>query len=335
MSIEPYLESIVSGAAAPPPLSRAQAAAQLGELLDGRLDPLRTGALLTAWRLAAETPEALAGFVDAAEPRCLGVHATRPVAVLPSLHGAGAVPMLTPLLALWLAREGVPVLVHGPRSAACGPTCGEVLHDLGVSPADTADDVAARWARREPAFVSTETLCPPLVHLLEPCLALGWRSPAHHVARLLAPVRGAPALRVLAHGRAGTGRLLAGWTALVGAHTMLLPGTDGEPVAHPRRQPRIDVWLAGRARPELGAAAAAGSPAAWPVLPRGTDAAATAVWVQEVLSGERPVPAPLLCQIQLVLAALSALAALSTVSAPPGPAPGAPAASVTAAHSCL
>lgn len=319
MGIVRFLESIGSGAFAAPMLTRAAARSQLDELLKGRTDSLRTGALLAAWRLGAESPEALAGFSDALAPWTLEIRSTRPIAVLPSLHGADTAPMLTPLLALWLAREGHAVLVHGPRSAACGPTCGEVLHDLGVAPAASADDVAARWARREPAFMATETLCPALRHLLEPCAALGWRGPAHQVARLLAPTRGAAVLRVLPYRRPSTGPLLARWAVLTGAHAMLLPGADGEPVADPRHQPRIDVLVAGQYRPDLGAQAAAGIPAEWPVLPRGGGAAATALWVQEVLSGERPLPAPLRRQSRLVGAALAALAAPAPGGRAPGP----------------
>ena len=46
--------------------------------------------------------------------RCTAAgHATSPLVVLPSYNGARKLPVLTPLLALLLAREGLPVLVHG------------------------------------------------------------------------------------------------------------------------------------------------------------------------------------------------------------------------------
>ena len=46
-----------------------------------------------------------------------------------------------------------------------------------------------------------------------------------------------------------------------------------------------------------------------PLLPRATDAASTAVYVQEVLSGMRPAPAPLTRQAALISAAWTALQA--------------------------
>jgi hypothetical protein len=88
---------------------------------------------------------------------------------------------------------------------------------------------------------------------------------------------------------------------------MLLRGTEGEPVADPRRQPRIDTWMAGLMRPELSSAAQEGVLSEMPLLPRATDAASTAVYVQEILSGMRPAPGPLTRQAGLIIAAVTAL----------------------------
>jgi hypothetical protein len=49
-----------------------------------------------------------------------------------------------------------------------------------------------------------------------------------------------------------------------------------------------------------------------PLLPRATDAASTAVYVQEVLSGMRPAPTPLARQAGLIVAAAAALQARHT-----------------------
>jgi anthranilate phosphoribosyltransferase len=88
---------------------------------------------------------------------------------------------------------------------------------------------------------------------------------------------------------------------------MLLRGTEGEPVADPRRQPRIDTWLAGSLRTDLSAPAQDGVLSELPLLPRSTDAASTAVYVQEVLSGMQPAPQPLARQVALITAAVAAL----------------------------
>ena len=43
-----------------------------------------------------------------------------------------------------------------------------------------------------------------------------------------------------------------------------------------------------------------------PVLPRATDAATTAVYIQSVVSGEKPAPAPLMQQVDCIRRALAA-----------------------------
>ena len=58
-------------------------------------------------RIKGETPEEMAGFLDATYARLNRVPAgDSPLVVLPSYNGARKLPVLTPLLALLLAREG-------------------------------------------------------------------------------------------------------------------------------------------------------------------------------------------------------------------------------------
>ena len=100
---------------------------------------------------------------------------------------------------------------------------------------------------------------------------------------------------------------MTAWAESDATDAMLLPSTEGEPVADPRRQPRIDTWLAGRWRADLSTAAQTGPLAELPLLPSGTGAATTALYVQEVISGMRPVPPPLARQAAMIVAAVSAL----------------------------
>ncbi|MDP3615321.1 MAG: DNA-binding protein YbiB, partial [Rubrivivax sp.] len=72
-------------------------------------------------------------------------------------------------------------------------------------------------------------------------------------------------------------------------------------------QPRVDTSLAGKLHPELSLAAQEGVLTELPLLPRETDAASTAVYVQEVLSGMRPVPPPLAHQASQIIASVKLL----------------------------
>ena len=114
--------------------------------------------------------------------------ATAPLVVLPSYNGARKLPVLTPLLALLLAREGLPVLVHGTRhriDAACWPS--NVLAALGRAAADRRPPPSPT-ARS--AFAPTELLHPGLKRLLDVRRVVGLRNPGHSVVKLMQPSAG-------------------------------------------------------------------------------------------------------------------------------------------------
>jgi anthranilate phosphoribosyltransferase len=308
MSISAYLKDIARGAAGARSLDVDSARELMRRVLAREATPAQLGAFVIAMRMKGESLSEITGFLQAVHEVCLAVPSDRPLVVLPSYNGSRRLPNLTPLLALWLAREGHRVLVHGPEHDASRVTSAEILHDLGLPAAQGLADIQQAWARREPAFVPTRLLCPPLQVLLDLRQQLGLRGPGHTVAKMINPVHGAPALRVVNHTHPEFGALMSQWAEASGTDALLLRGTEGEPVADPRRHPKLDMWLAGRQRPELSAPAHEGVLAELPWLPRQTDAASTAVYVQEVLSGMRPMPQPLARQAALLGAALGELA---------------------------
>jgi hypothetical protein len=83
-------------------------------------------------------------------------------------------------------------------------------------------------------------------------------------------------------------------------------GTEGEPVADPRRLPKLDVFVHGVQRADLSLSAQEGVLTELPVLPRTIDAATTAVYIQSVISGEKPAPAPLSQQAECIRRSLEA-----------------------------
>jgi anthranilate phosphoribosyltransferase len=260
-----------------------------------------------AMRMKGETVDELTGFLDAVQERCLPIPSKQAVVLIPSYNGSRKLPNLTPLLALWLAREGIPVLVHGPVMEPGRICSAAILQNLGLAPILNTQDIARAWSRREPAFVPTGVICPSLQTLLDLRRLIGLRGPGHTVAKMLNPIVGAPVLRLVNHTHPEFGALMSSWAQRAAVDVMLLRGTEGEPVADPRRQPRIDTWLGGLLRPEFSAAAHEGVLTELPLLPRENDAAGTAVYVQEVLSGMRPAPTPLTRQASLISTAWTAL----------------------------
>jgi hypothetical protein len=101
---------------------------------------------------------------------------------------------------------------------------------------------------------------------------------------------------------------------------MLMRGTEGEPAADARRLQKLDVFIAGRLRPELSVPAQEGVLTGAPVLPPGNDASTTASTIQASVSGAIPAPAPLATQTACLLRALATIEASAAQAPEPAPA---------------
>ena len=306
MSIAKYIKEIGRGKEGARALDQAQAYDLMSQVLDARVTDLEIGAFAIAMRIKGESVAELAGFLEATHERCIAIRSSAPTVLLASYNGARKLPNLTALLALLLAQEGVQVLVHGPAHDPNRVTTFDVFHDLGLPCARDALDIEHAWARREPVFITTDVLCPPLARLLEVRRVIGLRNPGHTVAKLLAPLRSGPMLRVVNHTHPEYAAVLADYIGASHAHAVLMRGTEGEPAADPRRLPRLDVFIGGELRADLSRPAQAGVLTGLPVLPRSIDAPTTAVYIQSVVSGETPAPAPLAQQVDCLVRALAA-----------------------------
>src|SRR3954470_7717170 len=164
MGISQYIKEIGRGKQGARPLDRAQAADLFGQVLDGTVTDLEIGAFCLAMRIKGETPTEMAGFLDATAQRLGSLPASnRPVVVLPSYNGARKLPVLTPLLALLLAREGLPVLLHGTATEATRVLASNVLAALDIPALPAIKTIA----NGEVAFAPTELLNPGLKRLLD------------------------------------------------------------------------------------------------------------------------------------------------------------------------
>jgi anthranilate phosphoribosyltransferase len=300
MGISQYIKEIGRGKDGARALTREQAADLFGQVLDGAVTDLEVGGFCLAMRIKGETPDEMAGFLNATHARLSKVPANaRPIVVLPSYNGARKLPVLTPLLALLLAREGLPVLVHGTPTEAKRIFASEVLAALGIKPMVSVDPVAPG----EVVFAPTEVLCPGLKRLLDVRRVVGLRNPAHSLVKLMNPVDG-PSLIVSSYTHPEYAASMAATFELIGANALLLRGTEGEPVVDPRRTPQMEAFRHGqRMRVQE---AQGGSLASLPELPKGIDATSTAAYIQSVLAGRLAVPPPIAQQVEHILLATSA-----------------------------
>jgi anthranilate phosphoribosyltransferase len=294
-----FIKEIGRGVKGARSMSREDACALYGAMLDGRVSDLELGAILLAMRIKGESVEEIAGFMDAAE----GSFAPLPVppgpyapVLIPSYNGARKLANLTPLLALLLAREGVPVLIHGVRQDPGRVTTAEILAEMGIAPIASTADMLDAFADRKPCFMPIDTLAPRLAHQLSLRRILGVRNSTHTLVKILQPFEG-PALRLVSYTHPEYLTMLTEYfrTAAPAARgdAFLMRGTEGETVANANRAQQIDWFQAGAQTllAERDAPADALAPA-----PEGRDAPATADWILRALRGEQPVPPPIAAQ---------------------------------------
>jgi anthranilate phosphoribosyltransferase len=301
MSISQYIKVIGRGKQGARALTREQASDLFGQVLDRTVTDLEVGGFCLAMRIKGETPEEMAGFLDATYQRLNHLPATdRPLVVLPSYNGARKLPVLTPLLALLLARAGLPVLVHGTPTESSRIFASEVLQVLDIH----ALTAIRKIADGEVAFAATELLCPGLKQLLDVRRAVGLRNPGHSLVKIMNPCLG-KSLVVSSYTHPEYAVSMAQTFELIQANALLLRGTEGEVVADARRTPHMEAFIAGK-RFVLQEAQPGTQPTV-PELAKTIDAASTAAYIQAVMAGDQPVPASIARQVEHILHLVSKL----------------------------
>jgi anthranilate phosphoribosyltransferase len=296
----PFIKEIGRGVKGARSMSRADAFTLYQAMLDGRVSDLELGGILLAMRIKGESVDELAGFLDAAEASFAPLQAPAgpyaPV-LIPTYNGARKMANLTALLALLLAREGVPVLVHGVPHDTGRVATAEVLAELGIAAAATVADAQRALAEGHVSFITIDTLAPKLAHQLSLRRILGVRNSTHTIVKILQPFAG-PALRLVSYTHPEYLETLGEYFTTAAPHArgdaFLMRGTEGETVANATKAQKID-WFHDGERTVLVERQMIAE--VEPALPEDKSAAATAAWIQSVLRGETPVPDPIAQQV--------------------------------------
>jgi anthranilate phosphoribosyltransferase len=296
-----FIKEIGRGQKGARSISRDDARTLYTAMLEGRVPDIELGALLLALRIKGESVDELAGFLDAAHASFQPLPAPdgpfAPVLV-PSYNGSRKMPNLAPLLVSLLAREGVPVLVHGVTGDPGRVTTAEIFRALGWDHAASKPAADARFQQGRPCFIPIEALAPQLAQMLALRAGLGVRNSAHTLVKILQPFDG-PALRLVSYTHPEYRELLGQYFAHAApsgqGDVFLMRGTEGEVVANPHRAQQID-WFHGSERTLLAERDPPTDELAR--LPEARDAVATARWIEQVLEGREPVPAPIAAQVE-------------------------------------
>lgn len=289
-------------------LSRSDAHDLYAAMLDGRVSDLEMGGILLSMRIKGESVDEIAGFLDAAEasfaPLPTAVDANHPVGssmyapvVIPSYNGSRHMPNLTPLLALLLAREGVPILVHGVLTDPGRVTSAEIFAALGHTHSTSVEQAAQRFEQRQPAFMPIAALAPKMSRLLEMRRILGVRNSTHTLVKIMQPFS-VPALRLASYTHPEYLSMLSAYFTTTAAaergDVFLMRGTEGEAVANAKRAQQIDWFHAGVQTTLVTKQNIAEE---IPALPEERDANVTARWIAQVLQGHIAIPKPISEQV--------------------------------------
>ena len=117
-------------------LSREEARESIELMLTGGADPAQVGAFLIAHRIRRPAPLELTGMLDAYRQLGPSLHTPgrRALCFGVPYDGRSRTAPLLPLLALTLAAEGLPVVLHGgePMPVKYGVTLAELFAALGI-----------------------------------------------------------------------------------------------------------------------------------------------------------------------------------------------------------
>lgn len=296
MSISHFIREIGRGKQGARHLTREQSQELMGLVLDGAVSDLELGAFCVAMRIKGETPEEMAGFLDATHQRltCFRNPQTKPVLVLPSYNGARRLPLLTPLLAMLLAREGWPVLVHGGNTEDQRVATSQVMQTLDLPMLQQVRELH----HGEVVWAPTALLSPGLWRLLQVRRNVGLRNPGHSLVKLMNVVHG-PSLLVTCYTHPEYAVSMRETLQLMKTNALLLRGTEGEPVADFRRPPNMLTILNGTAEQDIESPSMPTEPLN---LPHHLNASETALLIQQMLSGESEVPWPIQSQVATITA---------------------------------
>lgn len=197
-----YVRTLGRGKRARRSLTREEARDAMQMILEGKVEDIQLGAFLMLLRVKEETPEELAGFLDACRTLCNQTLANFPPVQLdwPSYAGKKKHQPWYLLATVLLADQGIRTLLHGgPAHTPNRVYTDELLPALGLKVASSVSEAAEHLDQQGLAYLPIEQFCGPLSHLLTLRYYLGLRSPINTLARSLNPARAPLSMQSVFH----------------------------------------------------------------------------------------------------------------------------------------
>lgn len=185
----PYIRILGKGKNGSRGLTQQEAYDSMKMVLEGKVEDIQLGAFLMLLRVKEETPEEIAGFVQASK-ESFKLPANIPAIDLDWSSYAGKRRQLPwfILAALLLADSGVRLLMHGTEGHTAGRVyTRDTLKMLGLPIVSSFEEAAEQIEKSNFAYMPLEVMSPLMHDIIQMRPFLGLRSPVHTVARMFNP----------------------------------------------------------------------------------------------------------------------------------------------------
>ena len=197
----PYIRILGKGRKGSRSLTQKEAFAAMSLILDNQVENVQLGAFLMLMRVKEETPEELAGFIQATRD-VMAITPTRTAIDLDWSSYAGKrrhLPWF--LLAVRLLTDnGFTVFMHGARGHTEGRIyTQDLLSTVGLPEATSLAQAEQQLTENRFSYLSLEHFCPKLAQIINLRPILGLRSPVHTLARMLNPFSATASIQGIFH----------------------------------------------------------------------------------------------------------------------------------------
>ena len=184
-----YIRTLGKGKRGQRSLTKDEAYTAVKLILENKVEDIQLGAFLMLMRVKEETPEEIAGFVQAIKENIELPSTMPPVSVdWSSYAGKRRQYPWFVLSALLLASNGIPVFMHGLTRDDERAYAEQALAALDIQPCHSFAEVAEQIESRNFAYLDIKYISPLLNRMIELRQLLGLRSPGHTISRSLNPL---------------------------------------------------------------------------------------------------------------------------------------------------
>lgn len=240
-----YVRILGKGKTGSRSLTREEAAAAMSMILDDQVEDVQLGAFLMLLRVKEESPDELAGFVDAVRQHIPSTGITVDLDWA-SYAGKRRQQAWYLLAALALADSGIRVAMHGAAGHTAERRYAEqILQELGECVAHDWREASAALDQTRFVYLPLSLVCPGLQSMMDLRQLFGLRSPVHTLSRLINPLGAAYSVQSIFHPAYADSHQQA--AALLGqANAVVFKGEAGEAERKPEAVCRVKTLREGQ-----------------------------------------------------------------------------------------